>query len=30
MTKAVNDGTRDAYGKTLAVAFVLVFVAGFW
>jgi len=28
MTKAVNDGTRDVYGKTLAVAFVLVFVAG--
>jgi predicted RND superfamily exporter protein len=28
MTKAVNDGTREVYGKTLAVAFVLVFVAG--
>jgi predicted RND superfamily exporter protein len=28
MTKAVNDGTRDVYGKTLAVAFVLVFIAG--
>ncbi len=28
MTKAVNDGTRDVYGKTLAVAFVLIFVAG--
>ena len=28
MTKVVNDGTRDVYGKTLAVAFVLVFVAG--
>ncbi len=28
MTKAVNDGTRDVYGRTLAVAFVLVLVAG--
>jgi predicted RND superfamily exporter protein len=28
MTKAVNDGTRDVYGKSLAVAFLLVFVAG--
>jgi predicted RND superfamily exporter protein len=28
MTKAINDGTRDVYGRTLAVAFVLVFVAG--
>jgi len=28
MTKAVNDGTRDVYGKTLAVAFALIFVAG--
>jgi len=28
MTKAVNDATRDAYWKTLAVAFGLVFVCG--
>jgi predicted RND superfamily exporter protein len=28
MTKAVNDGTRDTYWKTLAVAFVLVFLCG--
>jgi predicted RND superfamily exporter protein len=28
MMKAINDGTRDVYGTTLAVAFVLVLVAG--
>lgn len=28
MTKTVNDGTRDAYGRTLAVAFLLVLAAG--
>jgi predicted RND superfamily exporter protein len=28
MTKAVNDGTRNTYGKTLAVAFALIFAAG--
>jgi predicted RND superfamily exporter protein len=28
MTKAVNDGTRHAYGGTLALAFVLVLAAG--
>ena len=28
MTKAVNDGTRDSYWKTLAVAFGLVFLCG--
>ncbi len=27
-TKAINDGTRDAYRKTLAVALVTVFLAG--
>jgi predicted RND superfamily exporter protein len=28
MTKTVNDGTRDAYGKTLGAAFVLLFLCG--
>jgi uncharacterized protein len=28
MTKAVNDGTRGAYGRTLAMAFALVLASG--
>jgi predicted RND superfamily exporter protein len=28
VTKAINDGTRQAYAKTLALAFIVVFVVG--
>ena len=28
MTKTINDGTRQAYGKTLALGFALVFLLG--
>jgi len=28
VTKAINDGTRQAYAKTLALAFIAVFVVG--